>query len=489
MFSPVQKNPTGNPGGIQSTSLLLLLDNSETLSEYHTKLIPARYTLSTFRLSESTRTELKIALPCLQALVRCCNSPRLILTSHTELFKLLSGETTTKQAFGKVWPICPDLKIPSKNVVLVPKLRIMQLDLQGDTLFDVTRQTIATCLSNQPRPSPLDQATIRIPLDEEELEQTLQTLLLEPSLAIDIETTSLDSETAQLVSVVLAESTTQAVFFPVHHSESTMNPVKVETLLRDFLFRYENRQIYHNAAFDVKILVRRLFMQDQADIPGMLKYTRHLFRNLDDTYLMSYLATNNAYHNDLSLKAQAISFAGNWILEDMHDLQSKPLSKLCDYNVLDGLATQWVHAKHLQATGEQSGIYEILLQAQRNVVIKELTGMPASKQRIRKALQDTEQTKTDTLNRLLGSPVIEEFTRTLRQEALDKANAKLKKKVKTLDDIHIQFNPRSGPQIQKLLYQHLELPVLYYTKKKNPAVDKEALDALIHWLTEQYQLG
>jgi DNA polymerase-1 len=79
-----------------------------------------------------------------------------------------------------------------------------------------------------------------------------------------------------------------------------------------------------------------------------------------------------------------------------------------------------------------------------------------------------------------------------------KRNAKLKKKRVTAADCTEEFNPNSGPQLQVLLFEVLQLPVLKLTRTKQPSTDGDTLEALCHhspqykefleWLVELSQV-
>jgi DNA polymerase-1 len=77
------------------------------------------------------------------------------------------------------------------------------------------------------------------------------------------------------------------------------------------------------------------------------------------------------------------------------------------------------------------------------------------------------------------------FNYVLQVEACTKANNKLKKLVKTTKDFRdIRFNPSSHPQLAKLLFETLDLPVLDTTKSGAPATSADVLKDLENHTTD-----
>jgi DNA polymerase-1 len=91
------------------------------------------------------------------------------------------------------------------------------------------------------------------------------------------------------------------------------------------------------------------------------------------------------------------------------------------------------------------------------------------------------------------SPVIDALNLLLQHSAWDKdyetrkAKAKnpgkiLPKNLAAFDDT--RFNPNSGPQLQRLLYEQMGLPVLDLTDTKQPATGAETIEKLVNHTTE-----
>ena len=103
--------------------------------------------------------------------------------------------------------------------------------------------------------------------------------------------------------------------------------------------------IYHNAAYDVKVLIYTLFMDDLLDTTGLLAGWNYLTRSFHDTKLMAYLCFNTTAELSLSLKNLAQSYAGNYAQddEDIKDIRRIPKAELMEYNLIDACATFWLY--------------------------------------------------------------------------------------------------------------------------------------------------
>ena len=82
-------------------------------------------------------------------------------------------------------------------------------------------------------------------------------------------------------------------------------------------------------------------------------------------------------------------------------------------------------------------------------------------------------------------PLIHEYNEYLQNKAMNTKNASLKKKVVTIDEFrHITFNPGSPNQKMELLYEGLGLPILDYTKTKQPATGNKTIVKLVAYAVE-----
>ena len=108
----------------------------------------------------------------------------------------------------------------------------------------------------------------------------------------------------------------------------------------------------------------------------------------------------------------------------------------------------------------------------------QLTGMPMNMDTVNEVAKEMETDRNQAMKTIQSSILVKNFTLQLRQEWVDDKNATLKKKRVTLADCDLEFNPNSGPQLQKLLFESIGLPVLGLTKSKQPATDGDTIKAL-----------
>ena len=319
-----------------------------------------------------------------------------------------------------------------------------------------------------------------------EIALVLHELHKHPRLAVDIEGFSLKFNEAGIGTISFAWDEHNGVAFPVDCLEN--NKQNVRNLLRVFFSGYEGELVFHNAPYDVKCLIAALWMKDLLDTEGMLIGLDTLCKRMHDTKIIAYLATNSTAGNQLSLKHLAHEFAGNWAIAEIKDIRQIPLAKLLQYNLVDTLSTQYVYKKYMpiMEADNQGDLYRGLFLASLKLIIQlELTGMPMSKSRIQAVKAELKQIEQKQLDLVNNSSVVQQLNKRLQVEAMTAANAKLKLKQHPLEKFaNVVFNINSVPQLQKLLYQEMGLPVIDYTDTRQPATGAETLEKLINHCTD-----
>ncbi|MEF6482026.1 DNA polymerase [Escherichia coli] len=318
-----------------------------------------------------------------------------------------------------------------------------------------------------------------------------QLLEMNKPLAIDIEAFGLKHYNAGIGTITFCWSKTQGIAFNVDYepipgaTEAPYGRINrndiVRNLLREFFIKYTQRQMYHNISYDVYVLIYQLFMDNLIDTEGLLHGMDIMLRNWDCTKLITYLATNSCAGNHLSLKDQAQEYAGNYAQDDIKDIRLIPNEQLLRYNLIDGLCTWYTYEKHWDTliADDQLDVYNnIFKPACEDIIQMQLTGMPMNMDTVNQVAKEMETDRNQALKTIRESKLMKNFTLMLRQEWVDDKNAKLKKKQVTLADCDIEFNPNSGPQLQKLLFDYIGLPVLGLTKSKQPATDGDTIKAL-----------
>lgn len=327
-----------------------------------------------------------------------------------------------------------------------------------------------------------------------EIKEWLDMLLaMDCDLTIDIEAFSLKHHKAGIGTITFCWSKTKGIAFPVDYQEipnATAAPYginvrneEVRELLKDFFNNFKRRAIYHNVSYDVYVLIYQLYMDNIIDTEGLLNGMDILLSNWEDTKLITYLATNSCAGNKLSLKDQAQEYAGNYAESEIVDITRIPLDNLLRYNLVDGLSTWFVYGKHWDTliTDNQMDLYTGLFKdAIVDIIQMQLTGLPISMPRVIEVKSQLKEEETNALQTINNSNVVKQFTYKLNEDWVLWKNSTLKKKRVTLADAKEVFNPNSGPQLQKLLYSMLGLPVLAYTDAKQPSTDGDTLRDLLN---------
>lgn len=425
-----------------------------------------------------------------------------IVCGDSEYFKVLTKSNKAEACLGYVVDCAyePDMKVvyvPNYRQVFYDPPKIKAKIAQGmSALFDyVTDQYV------EPGTTIIEYADY--PQTPEAIQAWLDTLLEQQiPLAIDIEAFDLKHYNAGIGTITLCWSKTQGIAFPVDYKPiegATAPPygeyvpnLVVRTMLREFFQKYLARTMYHNISYDVYVMIYVLYMTDLLDTEGLLKGIDVLLRNWDDTKLITYLATNSCAGNKLSLKEQAQEYAGNYAQDEINDIRRIPLDKLLEYNLVDGLSTWFTYEKHWDnmVADQQLDIYnDIFKPATVDIIQMQLTGMPMNMATVIKVAKEMEEDRHSALTVIKNSPITKQFDLIEGQAWVAEKNVTLKKKRVTLADYKDTFNPNSGPQLQRLLFGMLGLPVIGLTKSKQPETGGDTLKDLKNHTTDKEVLA
>ena len=318
----------------------------------------------------------------------------------------------------------------------------------------------------------------------------LKSLANRPILTCDIETYSLKHVDAGLGSICFCWDKHSGCAFKIDKSSDSKNQ-EVRDLLKEFFINYKGTLIFHNIAFDVTVLIYQLFMKDVLDQEGLLNGLGIMLKNWEDTKLMTYLCTNSCSGNNLGLKYQAQAYAGNWAQDEISNIDKIPEEELLRYNLIDGLSTWFVYEKYKDTlvAEKQDKLYrEIFKPTTKDIIQMQLTGIPLNYDKVLEAEQKLNDDKNQALSVITANKYVIKFKEVLNQEAVDKYNSTHKKQI-TLADVDESFNPNSGIQIKKLLYDLIKLPIINLTESKQPATDGDTLKALLNHTTDKDVLG
>ena len=320
----------------------------------------------------------------------------------------------------------------------------------------------------------------------------LSELLRHPTLAIDIETTGLRFERDTMLSISFAWSDKDAISIPIHrrfHDEET----ELEWLktLKEFFLHYRGTKVFHNALFDVKFLVRELFMTSDTDYEGRTIGTNAL--DCDDTMIMAYLCLNSTSRPSLSLKDLIYEYVGEYAvnvknLTEALDAGIITEDELLLYNAKDTVGTFWLFEKYsdLIIKEEQLNTYNSIMKPSLNYLTQMmLNGLPLDKNRVETA-RDKVQGEFDTAVAQLNDSIFTQHAvRQLRMEAADKYNDSHKVKQKTQGDfMDMKFNPNSPKQLATLIFTIMEYEPIDYTPTGQPKTNRASIEEFLESETE-----
>lgn len=427
-----------------------------------------------------------------------------LVVADSDYFKVLTKVEKTEANLGYVldcvygpWKV---VYVPSYRAVFYDPIKIRSKIAQGiEALLNHVQ-------GNYQDPGSSIIKFAEYPQTTSEIAAWLERLLeMDVDLTSDIEAFSLKHHTAGIGTITFCWNEHEGISFPVDYvpiigateapyGEQQLNE-PVRALLKSFFERFTKRVIWHNISYDAYVLVYQLFMKDLIDTEGLLGGLDVMLRNWEDTKLITYLATNSCAGNKLSLKDQAQEFAGNYAMQDIEDIKKIPIKDLLKYNLVDGLSTWHVYNKHwpTMINDQQQEIYETLFKpATKDIIQMQLTGMPLNMNQVNKVEAVLQVILDSAVTTMRGLALIQEYEHHRLEKFTELKNTEWKKKRATTTEMleaaktspailkEITFNPNSGPQLQELLFEIHNMPVISLTDSKQPSVDRDTLDALVH---------
>ena len=405
------------------------------------------------------------------------NEVKYLLVCNGEYFKLLAHKPKVEEYLGYVIP--SDLGY----VVYVPDYRTALYDETFDSRVSrALLQAQKHAIGAYQEPGKGIIHTGIYPASNSEISLVLESLYKCDKLTCDIETWSLKHYDSGIATITFCWNEHEGTAFKVDYSQKERNE-EVRDLLRHFFEIYQGTLIFHNITFDMYILTYQLYMNDLLDTEGLLHGMEVLLKNFEDTKIIAYLATNSCTGNTLGLKALAQEFAGNYAQEEISNIDAIPIEQLLEYNLIDGLSTWYVFNKYypLMVKDRQLNIYENLFKpAIKDIIQMQLTGLPLDMDKVLAAEKEMEDIKNDALERILSSPLVQEYMENYRISWAEKRNQELKKKRVTAEDCKEEFKPDSNLMLRDLLYDFLNLEVIEKTETKLPATGKDTLAKLLN---------
>lgn len=427
-----------------------------------------------------------------------------LYVADANYFKVITGQAKADPHHGYVLPcklIDSDFKvilgINHSQLIYNPAVQI-KLDLSLQTLVDAYLDAY----------KPLGDDVIHsatYPNEISEIAAFLESLRMHSVLSADFEAFSLKFWKAGIGTVAFAWDEHNGGAFACDYREIPGGEVfvgyqktneEVRKLLRNFFETYQGKIIWHNASYDAKVAIYTLWMKDPLDTKGLLFGLETMTKHIHDTKIIAYLAYNSTAGNDLSLKSLAHEFAGNWAVE-VKDIRTVPLNKLLTYNLIDALSTYYIARRDypkMVADQQEDLYYNLMLPSLKLLLQTELTGMPLDPKRVQEVKNDLNVIKIKHLGTINNSRVIHNFNKQLREFArfkdyeTRKAKAKNPEKIRPKahsDFAHVELNPGSPLQLQKLFYEEMKLPVIDRTDTGMPATGADTINKIINHTTNQ----
>jgi DNA polymerase-1 len=510
-----------NPNGIYSVALLIkgtAFNGQELRTNYVEPLVQAGIAeddVIAFTLKyEDGKASAKTIKEYLGNLLPALDSigVKNLIVADGAYFKILTGQSKADPHFGYVLP-CKIKGFEHINVVLSLNYQQLIYNPALQSKLDLSVHALSSSIAGTYAAIGTDIIhSASYPDNIQDIAKVLIELYKHPRLTCDIEAFSLRFNEAGIGTIAFAWSKHEGVAFACDYEETNQgvpqnqlvtpggNPSahgkyvpnhEVRKMLRVFFETYQGELIFHNAAYDVKVMIAHLWMDHLLDTDGLLKGLEILTRRFHDTKIIAYLATNSTAGNRLSLKDLAHEFAGNWAVE-VTDIRSVPLDELLRYNLIDALSTFYVLEKYypIMVRDNQLDLYNgLMLGSQRLIIQIELTGMPMSRSKIAEVKAKLLAIQNDCLDKVHNNGVIKTLELLLQDAAWNKDYEDRKAKAKNPGKIlpkarerfdDLGFNPNSGPQLQRLLYEVMGLPIIDTTDKGSPATGADTIEKLIN---------
>lgn len=404
-----------------------------------------------------------------------------ILVGDSKWFKAITKQVQSEKTIGNLFPCRIDGITNPKISYLPPEA----YHLKFPVLFkQLTKKVFKTILEDYNKISNTDDSIITIyepNSTKEELQSVFNTLLKKDILTCDIETKHLKATNAEMYTIAFGIDIKNAVTIPV---DAHNNPDMIRALLKDFFEKYQGKLIFHKANFDCSVIIYELFMnKDFTNLEGQLYGLNTLLDKVEDTLLIAYLSTNNCGENKIGLKELALPYLGNWGI-DTENLTEYPIQDVMYYNGKDCIATWYVYNTYYPKMIEENqlDLYENHFKPYlKDSIRMQLNGLPIDLNEVSKLKKELENIIEKIDNFFKNNNMILDTQMILSEIATKQRNAKLKTKVTTIEDNYVDFNPKSNKHLSVLLYDVLELPIIEYTKKKNPSTSGDTLDKLLDY--------
>ena len=273
------------------------------------------------------------------------------------------------------------------------------------------------------------------------------------AFAIDTETSSLDTMTADLIGISLACDEGEGCYIPINHSYEGM-PTQLSI---DLIQKILGRVISKNQK---KLVGQNL----KFDLPMLNRHGINITDFLGDTMLMSYVLNSTGTRHGLDRMAQ-------------HYLNYEPMK----YEEVVGSASKQINFAQVEisiATFYAAEDADITLR-----LFNHLNKMLADQPKLLNLLTDIEYPMLNSLIRVERNGA--KIDAKMLSEYSDVLSIKIEELSKTAYEVAgEEFNMDSPKQLVEILYNKLDLPVLKKTPKGQPSTNEDTLQRL----AEEFEL-
>lgn len=399
-----------------------------------------------------------------------------LLVTDADFFKTISNQNKAMNSVGNIFDTTIGNKaiyVPAISAYLMNKEKLLPLMLHS---FKAIKEHMEGTYSD------VGTAIIHsesYPSTTKEIKEALEEIKNHSRLYCDIEARSLKLVDAGIYTIGFSWDKHNGIAFAV---DASIHSQEIRKLLLNFFREYKGKLVFHKANYDVPVICFNLFQNsDIADIKGQIEGLNTLCANLDDTLLISYLATNNCGGNSLKLKELAQPYAGDWAV-DVEDVTKVPLNELLRYNLVDCLSTAYVFEYYYPKMVEdnQETLYlEQFLPYLKDNMRCQMNGLPINLEEVQKLKEVVTKEIEELTEQLNNSVPIRNATVSLAHKKAEYLNSTWKKKRTTWEEQVEPLNYSSSKQLVHLLYEEMALPILDYTKNKAPSTSKKTINKLI----------
>lgn len=387
-----------------------------------------------------------------------------VIIADSKYFQYLAGVKGIEKYIGSKL----DCALPGyEHICVIPTVSYAVLDRNPGKarLLDLGNRTVASLLAGDYQEAQFFEfadGDYRVASTPEALSDELAMMMVEPIIAVDIETTGLSYIEDEMLTIAFAPSNHEAVAAPIHEHYG-VDVAGMNEVLKEFFTEYEGKIVLHNAPFDIKFLVKGLFMADLDDYDGMLAGINTMRHH--DTRIIAYLCLNSTERSPLGLKQLAMEYLGDYA-EDVKEAIKVPLDDLLHYNGKDVAGTYWLYEKYwpMMLEEEQLGTYTSMFEPSQYSLLKAMmTGLPVDQEVVAAAKERLTVTLDEANKTIHGNPYVGQAVDIIKDNTVTRRNAAYKVKRITRDDVEHEFNANSGNQLRILLFDVLGFEPIEFT--------------------------